>query len=1174
MTPILTDNKPIDNYRLMKHRAIHILTLIVPLFAIFSCVREDLIDNSLSEGGSAWVELNFGFKDFENVKIETKATLDLIPESRVSNMFVFLFSGETRIYSHYFSKDEAVPDLSALREAEGEAWMLTQYTGGEEKTHGTIRIHAPKRTGSEIYLIANIDSDMLNISPEKLNLITKKSELMSLISSLNQEITSRNGLFPMAGIYLKEDNTPGYVDITDTGMFPSGKTRGDVTVQLTRFDAKINVNIRVATDYELRSTDGSTTTVQTLKEFRPESWQVVNLPKGCFITPHTDTDNAIGYFSTEPVQFETVGSESFKYNYIDSDGIQQTRTVTSELNGFSFYMLENCVDGKNSTKFSNLTQSEKFNAREQKNKDAEGQFDATNGVWTYAPEHGTYLVIKGEIVMDVDVSSEAKQQNLAADVTYYIHLGDLNKRDSEGNLSFDDYNVERNTIYNYRITIKGVKSIEVEVESSQSGKAEEVIETRPGAEGMVYTAKESIYTFDAHYGQRVFCFDAAYIDPSAVTWYVRTPFGKEGIPDKIGDVEIPSGMDYKWVNLMVNKFNTSAEYSYTTDGGITTRKASLAEPGYSHNNRAYPGDGSSSLMDIVEFTEYIKTQKKNLEEGKENSFRKEFDQDWLDWYNRQHPEATVTDPASDPNGPWFRDRIYVTIFVDEFFYDEDPITGDSDPQLWKRFVNQPNRVMHILCDNRKSIDGSSSNTGSVVTIRQRSIQTPYNIDDPDLVSAWGCETEDENADSYLWYEKEETSSDYTNKVQGNFGNTSIDNGLYNTARVWGCVSGETWVGRRWDEFLDYDRPNDYVPDGKEFSLVFLKEDKCCLRYSGIMRNRDNNGNGIIDPDELRWYNASIGQLYSLFLGEQGLNEAAKLYPRRYAAAPDETYPAGHPYAGIKKWKHHIISSTLNSSSTTPEVLWGEEAVSVSGYKQYKTEESSYSIKCVRNLGFEHRDVEYFTTDDEAHRPQSLIQVTKPEGTVTTSSVYKFDATRVNYKSKRFRTSVELEPYDEFSEMARLYEGFETGSWSPANFSNYVGLKNMLQRGNSPCPEGYRMPNLREVVLLYLFADNKYWWGYSDETGGDANTYRIYTSSYYSMGTEGNHKNEFAERNYRYNPDGTPMLDGNGNQMYYEIYRTSWNTVSPAFGNNANINLNGNASRYARCVRDWNPDTDK
>ena len=80
-------------------------------------------------------------------------------------------------------------------------------------------------------------------------------------------------------------------------------------------------------------------------------------------------------------------------------------------------------------------------------------------MWVYAPEEGTYLEIKGEVVMVVDVSSEAKTQQLSADVTYYVHLGDFAQ-------DIADFKVRRNTNYIYTITIKGVNSIQVEVEST------------------------------------------------------------------------------------------------------------------------------------------------------------------------------------------------------------------------------------------------------------------------------------------------------------------------------------------------------------------------------------------------------------------------------------------------------------------------------------------------------------------------------------------------------------------------------------------------------------------------------------------------------------------------------------------------------------------------------------
>lgn len=1131
--------------RIFKHTILPLLS--AAALVCISCTREKIIEPSVSDG-TAWVDIHFGQSDFENVRVETRATLDPIPESRVSNIFVYIFSGEQRIFAHYFDSDSQEASVDDMMQSDIESWYVSQYVGdGSESTHGAVHLRAPLCNGATVFIVANIDSDMVNISPEKMNMIRTRTELMNLVASLNQEITSRNGLFPMAGAYLKNGNELGYVDVTEAGIVPSDDKTKNVSVELCRLDAKVSFNVRVASANEIKITGNGETTTQTLRKFIPESWQVVNLPKGCNLAQHDGeaTGSPAGYFSTEPVMFETVGEQEFKYR---DSGSGEERTVTSEVNGFSFYMLENRVSAKKDVTA--------FHLREQKNKDAEGHFDITDGAWTNAPENGTYVVIKGTVNMDVDVASEAKQQQLAAEVTYYVHLGDISS-------SLNDYSILRNTAYTYTITIKGVNSIEVEVSTSRTsdGSAadpKDVVENEPGAEGMVYIAKESIYTFDAHYGQRVFCFDAKYIDADAVTWYVKTPFGKEGTPDKIGDTEIPSGMDYEWVQFLVNKASGTKAYSYVTDGTLKT--AELPNEPFSHNNQAYPGTDDTRLMDVVDFVEYVKTQKRALDAGEANGFRTEFDQEWFDWYNERHPDALVTGPNAlidGKPGPWFRDRIYVTVFVNEFYYDRNPITGEEEPQLWKRFVNQPNRLMHILCDNEKSLDKASSSTGSVVTIRQRSIQTPYNINDDELVSAWGCETEDENAGSYLWYDERESSSNIRDFYPEELNNTSSYNGLYNTARIWGCVSGNSWVGRRWDEFLDYDRPNDYTPEGKEHSILFLKENKACLKYSGIARNRDNNGNGIIDPDELRWYCASIGQLYWLFLGEQGLQEDAKVYPRKYSSAPDEDYPSGHPYAGIRKWKHHIISSTL-SNYRTPEVLWCEEAVSVSGYKQYTTEKSSYSIKCVRNLGFEHRTDEYFSTDDAAHRPQDMIEVAKPEGTITSASAYKFDCSRVNHKSKRFRTSIELEPYDEFSEMARLYEGFETGpliSGYNVGASTYEAVKNMLQGGKSPCPEGYRIPNLREVVLIYLMADNKEWWGYNPSGGSsDPNNFRIRTSSYYSMGAFGNRKNEIAETN----------------ASGQKVYRTSWNTVSKVFGANANINLNGEKSPWIRCVHDWNP----
>lgn len=94
-----------------------------------------------------------------------------------------------------------------------------------------------------------------------------------------------------------------------------------------------------------------------------------------------------------------------------------------------------------------------------------------------------------------------------------------------------------------------------------------------------------------------------------------------------------------------------------------------------------------------------------------------------------------TDDIYDSKG----DVVY-TMFVDEFYYDRNPMTGNTDNLLWKKFVNQPNREMHILCNTEYSQDRESSLTTSSIMISQRSIKTFYNENASGLKTAWGIET--------------------------------------------------------------------------------------------------------------------------------------------------------------------------------------------------------------------------------------------------------------------------------------------------------------------------------------------------------------------------------------------------------------------------------------------------
>ena len=191
------------------------------------------------------------------------------------------------------------------------------------------------------------------------------------------------------------------------------------------------------------------------------------------------------------------------------------------------------------------------------------------------------------------------------------------------------------------------------------------------------------------------------------------------------------------------------------------------------------------------------------------------------------------------------------------------------------------------------------------------------------------------------------------------------------------------------------------------------------------------------------------------------------------------------------------------------------------------------MKCVRNLGFDSQTSteDYFLVSDpdaEANRPQNMINVTQSGSGV--DKVYKFDMTNINDASKRFYTSVELEPYDEESEMARIYQGFETVELLVNPVSSYLELKSKLEAGTQICPEGYRVPNVRELGVMYILCDDSTWW----------NDKYCITSTYYSLGPLGKKTDNSGSGKHSWSA------------KYGEVF-----TLAPY-------------PHAIRCVRDWTP----
>lgn len=1040
--------------------------LAVGALSVISCMKQEIEPApEVVVGDEVLVDLEFCSPASEAVSIGTKASMSDYFENQVKNIYLIIFdaSGKRR-YIHFFSDSNLKTDEAAFNSAVLDCWWVEQKQVGKvAQTHGKIRIRVNQMAGARLYAVANINGAFVNVTPERLNIVGTEDAYKQLAATMLQEQAFRNNSMFMTGY--------SGIDITEKDV-TLDNTYNDKKLHLIRLDAKVNVKVRTATGYE--SKDGESRS--KLKEFIPATIEIFNLPRGCAIVDAAGDDpdfvENLGYFNMEPAPFETAVKETFTLGGESYD---------SDVHGFVFYMLENKHSAKTSP---GSVQNRELRAKDK----ATGKYltdtDPDAALWEYAPEAGTYLRIKGEVIMDVNVSADAKTQALNGEVTYLVHLGSFGTNPA-------DFNVLRNHEYTYTVTVKGVNKIEVEVTDSYTADGSinpAPREDNPGAFGHVNVAKEAVYTFDAHYGQRLFTFDAENIDAENISWYVKSPFGLEGIPSRDENGILNAApYDYKWVHFMKSRQEKDLDESYD------------------RLNEAYPGDTDDRLMDVIQFTDYIVAQKRKFDENKANNVTPvnsgtDFRPEYEEWESLNGPKKEL------------RYKLYITVFVDEYYYDRNPVDGTpADLSLWKQFVNQENRVMYILCDSRVSTDGDSNSTGSVITIKQKSIQTPYAVrEGVDIERAWGTESVDETRRSLFFFSPDEKFSNkstptedgtsYGNEPDGSGSVTGFDspsNGLYNQAVLLGMDALKNGQ-LKWDSYLDYIRPNDYNKDN--YNCVFLNDEHMAGRYACLMRNRDNNGNGVIDPEEVRWYLGAVNQMYDLYIGEMGLSAEARLYDPAYSTLGND-YVFGSGNYKQEGWRNHVVTSTeyIKDGKLTkqPSKIWTEQGVSISAYNESWEARPVFDYRCVRNLGIPDATKETIgNKNEESEIPESIVSM-KSAGTGA-DAVYSFDLRKLNRASVRFYVTNELEPGDENSYQSRAYYGFQTGAAVDMGSSyDYNNLKTDLENGKTNCPAGYRVPNIREATIikqLIAYNSNTDWWNAAN---------RMMSSSYSSLGTYGN-----------------------------------------------------------------------
>lgn len=644
---------------------------------------------------------------------------------------------------------------------------------------------------------------------------------------------------------------------------------------------------------------------------------------------------------------------------------------------------------------------------------------------------------------------------------YIVHLGYIG-----GNAN--DFNSLRNSIYTYNVKIKSASEIIVEAFTDK--------ENQPGAEGTVIDVTDQMFNLDAHYAAfnihltetelRNFSF-------SIVADNYRFAIDKEG--NETGDPIPTSTTDaayqyYSWIEMMPTN---------STDANVLA---------------AYPGIGSPQLYKLNDIRKNYKEDGTGLTAG------------------------------------------YYTVFVNEYTYEGETTgaVGNQTGGKWRDYVNQPNRMAYLNVAQATSADGLSRYFRSKYAVSQRSIQTYYNVAaNPE--NAIGVEHINETFGMDMRWPT--TAVALASPATGNYPavpNTTIpdggvlspDNGRYN---VWIASGGNgNWTtAGNWTTYVQcgnannnttgvankvntINNNNQLVPAADKLEKTWPVPMPVLLSataftgatqsatasintydpqttvataqvihamHACMNRNRDLNGNGRIDANELRWYLPASGKYARVIMGRNALSTPIMDYDNN----PELTFA---PSSGN--------NGRLSLASSDGKTVWAVEGMSMSNFGTYHV--PSWSVRCIRNLGVNLSEVTSDPTDDPV---DPAYKVEKGTGDYSTGAVVKnqhyYGTSLRDYSADPLPLHKTNSPYNKIGrygfEVAlrgntvangALVEQTEEGTASyssangtlvngdpdPTSYISYInGALSCEDLNKNSGRTGWRTPNQKELIIM-------------------------------------------------------------------------------------------------------------
>lgn len=415
-------------------------------------------------------------------------------------------------------------------------------------------------------------------------------------------------------------------------------------------------------------------------------------------------------------------------------------------------------------------------------------------------------------------------------------------------------------------------------------------------------------------------------------------------------------------------------------------------------------------------------------------------QDLKAWKNVNNEDGTDADSE---------EVRYYTCFIDEYYYND----LDLD-----QFVNAEDRILLIgaNAEYQNSNLGNSSVFEGKYVFKQRSIKSIYNLDNK-ATNPWGIETWNETGKLIFGLNSQ-------GKETAGGSGVSPNNGYENQVKFVNNNLSNIWSNAVNYSFITTTINEREVP---EYNLQPYGDKLTGAMFACMQRNRDENGDGKISNDEIKWYLPASNQYISLWMGADALQDAT-LYAESTRRRSSD---------------NHYFTSTSGKN-----LYWAEEGITAGGMggdlggAGENTSKRQY--RCVRNLGNPSEVGSIYTKDLQNNK----VMVVKPANLVAQSLRTERFNTEIGF-DYLLDTDMSNRPYEKGFEYfldindSKVTEYYDKDGniMSLPNVNWITSYKNANDNpANSFCAqymknkgygEGWRMPNQRELALMYMSSGN-------------------------------------------------------------------------------------------------------